>query len=214
MKKIRVAILLASVIGILLVPGGAWAYTWLFNPATNHYYATAMANNTWEQAEAEALLAGGHLVTINDAAEESWLRSTFDDAYNYWIGFTDHQQEGAWGWASGEPVTYTNWAPSEPNNLSPADVGPEGQQYYTDEGEDYAVMNWIIDGAAYWNDVPNLGPWFAQGIGGVTGIIEVAPVHTPLPSTWLLVGPVLAGWLWRCRGRVWTRGDETPPCLR
>jgi hypothetical protein len=93
-------------------------------------------------------------------------------------------------------------------------VGPEGQQYYTDEGEDYAVMNWIIDGAAYWNDVPNLGPWFAQGIGGVTGIIEVAPVHTPLPSTWLLVGPVLAGWLWRCRGRVWTRGDETPPCLR
>jgi hypothetical protein len=202
MKKLRLAMLLAFVMGSLLVPGGAWGYTWLINPATTHYYATTLANNTWEQAEAEAILAGGHLATINDAAEESWLRNTFDDGYNYWIGFTDHQQEDAWGWANGEPVTYANWAPFEPNNLSPADVGSEWQQYYTNEGEDYAVMNWIIDGVAYWNDVPNLGPWFAQGGSGVTGIIEVAPVHTPLPPTYLLLGPALAGLLWRRWGRV------------
>ena len=62
-------------------------------------------------------------------------------------------------------------------------------------------MNWIIDGVAYWNDVPNLGPWFAQNGGGVTGIIEVKEVCAPLPSSLLLLGPALAVLLWRRHGR-------------
>jgi hypothetical protein len=202
MKKMRLAVLIASVIGCLLVPGGAWGYTWIFNPTTTHYYAATVANETWEQAQAEALLVGGHLVTVNDATEESWLRNTFDRSYNYWIGFTDHQQERTWGWDSGETVSYTNWAPDEPNDFGPADVGTEWQQYYTYEGEDYAIMNWIIGDVAYWNDVPNLGPWFAQKDGGVTGIIEISQVNAPLPPAWLLAGPALAGLFWRRRRRI------------
>ena len=140
-------------------------------------------------------------MTINDADEESWLRGKFDKIYTYWIGFTDRQEEGVWGWADGESVNHKHWAPSEPNNLNPGTVGPEWQNYYTESGEDYAVMNWIIDGVAYWNDVPNLGPWFAQNGGGVTGIIEVKEVCAPLPSALLLLGPALARLLWRRHGR-------------
>ena len=198
MKKMRLAVLIAAVIGSLIIPGGAWGYAWVFNPTTTHYYATTMTNETWKQAEAESLLAGGHLVTINDGAEESWLRDTFDRSYTYWIGFTDRQQEGVWGWASGEGLTYANWASGEPNNLGPADVGLEWQQYYTEQGEDYAVMNWIIGDVAYWNDVPNLGPWFSQGDGGVTGIIEVTEIHAPLPgAVWLLSSGLLGLTSWK-----------------
>ena len=199
MQRIRLAVLITFVIASMLVPSAVWSYTWFFNESTNHYYAVTLANETWEQAEKEAILAGGHLVTINDSAEENWLRKTFDNTYNYWIGFTDRQQEGNWAWSSGETVTHSNWAPNEPNNLNPSVVGTDWQRYYTEAGEDYAIMNWIIGDVAYWNDVPNLGPWFAQDGGGVTGFIEVSRVITPLPPSMLLVGPVLARLLWKRR---------------
>ena len=49
-----------------------------------------------------------HLVTINDASENSWLLSVFGDTY--WIGlhFSDFPQD--YVWVSGEPVSYTNWS--------------------------------------------------------------------------------------------------------
>ena len=53
-------------------------------------------------------------MTINDAAEDEWLVATFGT--QYWIGLNDIAVEGEWVWSSGEPVTYTNWFPGEPNN--------------------------------------------------------------------------------------------------
>ncbi|NJM58208.1 MAG: hypothetical protein HC857_13265 [Synechococcales cyanobacterium RU_4_20] len=84
---------------------------------------------TWEEAQAEAVSLGGNLVTVNDAAEEAWLRQTFGTTESLWIGLTDRVQEGTFRWADGEAVTYTNWAPGQPDNYQP--VG----------GEDYASIN-------------------------------------------------------------------------
>ena len=67
-----------------------------------------------------------HLVAINDAAEQKWLSETFGYP-PYWIGLTDFAEEEEWEWTSGEPATYTNWAPHEPAD---ADRGEE----------DYVVM--------------------------------------------------------------------------
>ncbi|MEL7334182.1 MAG: DUF4347 domain-containing protein, partial [Cyanobacteria bacterium J06560_2] len=80
----------------------------------NQYVLTSSAKN-WTQAQAEAASLGGNLVTINTAAEETWLKQTFGDE-GYWIGLNDIDTEGMFEWASGESVGYTNWAPGEPNN--------------------------------------------------------------------------------------------------
>ncbi|MBM4287520.1 MAG: hypothetical protein FJ135_05120 [Deltaproteobacteria bacterium] len=172
------------------------AYTW--EHYNGHYYTITKNIGTWHQARDEAVAAGGYLVTINDAAEETWLRQTFSLEYTYWIGLTDEKEEGRWVWV-GEDSSYLNWAPGEPNNMTPntSEQGWEG--FHNDNGEDYTVMNWIIAGTAYWNDVPILGPWFAQDDGGVWGIIEARalPPAVPLPTSALLFGPVMALLLYR-----------------
>jgi pimeloyl-ACP methyl ester carboxylesterase len=108
---------------------------------------------SWPRAEDQANRWGGHLVTINDREEELWLRAQFGAHEHFWIGFNDIHVETDWEWASGEPVTYTNWWQWEPSNRS-----NEG------EVENAAIMNW--GGGEYiggewvhyygdgWNDIP------------------------------------------------------------
>ncbi|TWT46101.1 Lectin C-type domain protein [Phycisphaerae bacterium RAS1] len=88
------------------------------NPANGHwYYLTSFGS--WSHHEQLAIGRGGHLVSINDAAENEWVRSTFSPAggfdRSFVIGINDAAVEGTFEWSSGEPVTYTNWAAGEPN---------------------------------------------------------------------------------------------------
>lgn len=107
---------------------------WVVNPENGHSYKSIRCRN-WDDAQAKAVAEGAHLVSINDAVEQQWLMGTFG-AGPYWIGLTDAESEGVWRWTSGEPVTYTNWAPFEPID---ADAGDE----------DYVRMDSVSD----WFDV-------------------------------------------------------------
>ncbi|WP_341884206.1 SBBP repeat-containing protein, partial [Synechococcus sp. UW140] len=86
----------------------------------------------WEEAEANAVKLGGHLVTINDAAENEWISRTFADTNKgyepypnnpqpingdiYWNGL--HKDAGGtWKWASGEVFTFSKWGPNRPNQV-------------------------------------------------------------------------------------------------
>ncbi|MEM6599586.1 MAG: DUF4347 domain-containing protein, partial [Cyanobacteria bacterium P01_C01_bin.69] len=100
-------------------------------------YAVTTAK-TWQQAQNEAEQLGGNLVSINTAREEAWLKETFGDTEGFWIGLNDVETEGEFEWASGEQVTYTNWAPGEPN-----DGGIFGSQ-------DYGWMN--FSRSRQWDD--------------------------------------------------------------
>ncbi len=55
-----------------------------------HVYSVTETEGTWQDAENQAVALGGHLVTINDAAENSWLFSTFESELNediyLWMG--------------------------------------------------------------------------------------------------------------------------------
>ena len=76
--------------------------------------------NYWADAEAEAVALGGHLATVRNDAENTWLYTTFGNyggiSRTFYIGFTDQGHEGTWVWVSGEPVTYLHWDAGEPNN--------------------------------------------------------------------------------------------------
>ena len=117
----------------------------------NTYFLTTGAI-TWEHAQTQAVSFGGNLVTINNSAEQNWLRSTFGGHQDFWIGLTDKNHEGNFQWASGEAVTYTNWAAGEPNNFF---------------NEDYAAMNFRDRNE--WND-SNAHQHF-KGIIEVNGVV-------------------------------------------
>jgi lectin-like protein len=83
----------------------------LTNAANGHTYYLLSAD-TWTASEAEARGLGGHLVTINDAAENQWVLNSFSPLTgvpyaSLWIGLNDAANEGQFVWASGEPVTFT-----------------------------------------------------------------------------------------------------------
>lgn len=95
--------------------------TWKQNPATGRLYAVGLATTSWHAGEALANFYGGHLATIRSPAEQAWIESAFANElgnWGLWIGFNDIAIEGQWVWSSGEPTTYTNWAPPNPNNGS------------------------------------------------------------------------------------------------
>lgn len=157
----------------------------VYNPANGHYYYLLDAS-TWMDAENQAKAFGGHLVTINNSAEDSFVFNNFKSLggvnRNLWIGFNDLQSEGSWVWASGEAVTYTHWYSGEPNNYNEEDCGmffPAGDTYGRD---------------GTWND--------AQGAAFLYGVIELNyPV--PEPSSFVVCTLALGlGFLWNKRGKL------------
>src|SRR5262245_50285327 len=95
------------------------------------YYLLAQAN--WTDSEAAAVVLGGHLVTINDAAENDFIYAAFSDfdgaQRGLWIGLTDQEIEGDFAWASGEALNYTDWGLSEPNDW---ETGEDYVHLYSD----------------------------------------------------------------------------------
>jgi len=92
------------------------------NPGNGFSY-TLLTQDSWTNSEAEAVALGGHLATVNSAAEDNWLLTTFlpfisDPQGSLLIGFEDLTQNGQFVWTSGSPMVYTNWGSGEPNNLT------------------------------------------------------------------------------------------------
>ncbi len=118
------------------------------NPDNGHaYYLTTPT--TWTNAEAFARTMGGHLATIRNSREDSWVYSTFIHnpavTDTLWVGISDAAQEGNFVWASGETSGYWNWAPGEPNNLG----------YIENYGRYFQPSHAY---AGRWNDAPNEAP--------------------------------------------------------
>lgn len=121
---------------------------WIINPGNGHAYKKIQCRGP-EDAIFQASEEGAYLVSINDAAEQQWLERVFSPRMTL-IGLNDIAKEGEWRWHSGEPVTYTNWAPHEPHDTDSGD-------------EDYVIWQ------GQWADIgPEQIPWRFLG----TALIE------------------------------------------
>jgi streptogramin lyase len=189
MPMSRYLILVASLAVTVGAPPRASAQviqTAMFNGTTYHL----LAENRWDQSEAQSIALGGHLVTVNSAAENDFVFSTFASTANalaptgtrsLWIGLNDIQVEGTFVWVSGQPVTYTNWILGEPNG-----GGPPEQDY---AGIFIGGPNWPPAQFGGWHDIIA-----GLQLGDRTfGVVEVTPV--PEPTSLALAGFALIGWL-------------------
>jgi hypothetical protein len=160
----------------------------VIDPANGHYYqvVTAPSSISWNDARNAAAAMSylgytGHLATITSAAENGFLVSTFSGsllAGKDLGGFQppgSPEPAGGWTWITGEPWTFVNWAPGEPNN--------GGGAFSYENGLQFAWAT--TDGT--WNDIQDAATGLPQFSGYV---VEFERVPEPAAGWLLLTGGV------------------------
>ncbi|MCS5644269.1 MAG: hypothetical protein NZ807_13565, partial [Dehalococcoidia bacterium] len=131
----------------------------------HEFYAIDMQLD-WYTASDSASDWGGHLATLTSPEENEFLRQMLDyegiEGY-YYIGLYDQNMDGTgWGWVTGEPLVYTNWAVGEPNGPGYENVGmfyPNGEWNDTD---DMASMPFIVEFDAWPPEGPTITSYTYQ----------------------------------------------------
>ena len=91
------------------------------NPDNGHYYEFVTDYNiSWTDAKAAAENStfngnSGHLVTIANNSENSFVSDLVPDNLSAWIGLTDVITEEQYKWVTGEPFDYSNWNTGQPS---------------------------------------------------------------------------------------------------
>lgn len=139
----------------------------VFSNAANGHFYVLLSPATWSWSERASVALGGHLVTMNNQTENSYVTNNFGrfggTNHQLWIGFNDVATEGTFRWSSGETSAFTFWAPGEPNNAL--------------TGEDFAAI--YPPGhpqAGRWND---WGERVLDGNGPFNGVVELAASKGP-----------------------------------
>ncbi|KAL5009101.1 hypothetical protein ScPMuIL_014682 [Solemya velum] len=104
-------------------------------------YKFQRRETNFENAKTRCEAKGAHLVRIEDANENDWIRSQIDTiGANWWIGLNDKETEGTFVWndCPGQQTHFTNWMSGEPNQH--------------DGNQEDCVQ--IIHSSGEWNDVP------------------------------------------------------------
>lgn len=79
-----------------------------------HFYAVIPDEVSWAEAEAMCRKHGGHLISINDEAENNFVRQCFQrlGIQFGWIGLSS-DDNGGQQWVNGDAVSYRNFAPGD-----------------------------------------------------------------------------------------------------
>lgn len=83
-----------------------------------HTYAVINKTLSWSDSKLLCESLGGHLVSIENEAEQFYLNQLSQKCGSYkayWIGGCKNSTLNEWEWDTGEPFVYTNWDDGEPN---------------------------------------------------------------------------------------------------
>jgi hypothetical protein len=147
----------------------------------NGHDYTLLTADDWAPSEAYAISQGGHLVSIDDAAENNFILGTFRPNGSIWLGL---ERVGAgngladFAWTNGSASTFRNWAGGEPNNAG--GIENAVHMYGNGQWNDLAGNNNNYDGAKY-------------------GVMEVTAVPEPETYALMLAGLASIGFVSRRR---------------
>lgn len=164
------------------VVGFAGVIAMAVNSSNGHTYYL-LESASWTVSEAEAVSLGGHLVTINDQAENDWVEGAFKIyGDEFWTGYTDSEFEKVWKWVDGNPAAFINWGGVEPNDGCA--FGPEDYAIFMTNGVGLSAS--IQD--REWADIPDDAS--CGQITPIRGIVEFEGIVSalPYPSRELWVG--------------------------
>lgn len=159
----------------------------IVNPAYGHSYYLLRQGN-WTVSERKARSLGGHLATVDNAAENAWIYSTFATFgsvnRSLWIGLNDAAVNDDFVWASGATsdtlFNESTFATGQPDNY-------EGEQYVHLIGP-----NWVgSTQMGKWNDAPDIISFnfntagSGRAFGALYGVVELdgPPVDPGSPLT-------------------------------
>ncbi len=122
------------------------------NPANGHFYSltpgyTGRFSARFESGGWVHQGQRGYLATFSGQAEADWVRTTFAPD-RVWFGRVQDIQDpgysepgGGWTWMTGEPVTYTQWNPGQPDNFGQPNWVAEFGELHADGGWDDVWVN-------------------------------------------------------------------------
>jgi len=110
---------------LALAPAAIGAVTVALGPVYNagtgsRYYR--ITGGEWDQLRTFAIGLGGDFATIEDAAENTWVRANVvGSGSKPFIGLNDATTEGSLVWTSGSTSAYRQWRVGEPSNTASKD---------------------------------------------------------------------------------------------
>uniref|UniRef100_A0A8C6VIV8 C-type lectin domain-containing protein n=1 Tax=Naja naja TaxID=35670 RepID=A0A8C6VIV8_NAJNA len=116
-------------------PCGAKTREWKHFDGACYFFS--IQQDIWHTAESHCEEKNSELVVITNQYEQNFLQSQTRNE-RYWIGLSDHNDEGQWRWIDGTDyrTSFKNWLEGEPNDHS--------------SNEDCAELS----STGKWNDVP------------------------------------------------------------
>lgn len=135
----------------------------IIDPTSGHLYSL-LSPATWEESSVLASELGGALATIDDAAENEWIRSNVANnipglsGRHLWLGINDVAREGVFVWSSGQPLDFVHWAVGEPDDLDEGGVGADDGQMLADSGLWSDVSNTAQRFGVVEFEIPACGP--------------------------------------------------------
>lgn len=179
---------LASVVAAVVVTTTSHASSIVY-PVNGHSYVLVEARAIrWVDAREAAEALGGYLATLTDPDENRFVYDSLvfpnfgsgsagSQGVQAWLGGFQapgsDEPAGGWGWITGEPWTWDNWATGEPNDMGGIEhylaINRFGDSTWNDEGVWLAGIRGFIvefDG----NALPDAGSplaLFATALAGV-----------------------------------------------